>query len=274
MPLLLVILAAVAPALGLLYFIYNKDSLQREPVPELLKAFGYGMLSVFASLLVSAPLMGLGVVPAMPETVGEHLRVAFFGAGLPEELAKFVLLMLFLRRCRYFDEYTDGIVYAACVGLGFAALENIMYLIQNFQDWAAVGAMRALFSVPGHFCFAVVMGYYYAKACFDHPSARTRNLCLAILLPMLLHGCFDALLMVSSVSAAAAALIALFGGLYFFMLKTSRKMIGTLLAKDKEVQDAAEQAAIDACREAVNELDGESSGGEGDFPSAPEDIEN
>lgn len=253
MPLLLVILAAVAPALGLLYFIYNKDRLQREPVPELLKAFGYGMLSVFASLLVSGPLMALGIVPALAETAGQHLRVAFLGAAIPEELAKFALLMLFLRRCRYFDEYTDGIVYAACVGLGFAALENIMYLFQNFENWAAVGAMRALFSVPGHFCFAVVMGYYYAKASFDHPSERVRNLCLAILLPILLHGCFDALLMVSSVSAAAVALIALFGGLYFYMIKTSRKMIGKLLSKDQAVQDAAQQAALDAALDAARQ---------------------
>ena len=280
MPLLLVILAAVAPALGLLYFIYNKDRLQREPVPELLKAFGYGMLSVFASLLVSAPLMGLGIVPVMAETAGEHLRVAFLGAAIPEELAKFVLLMLFLRRCRYFDEYTDGIVYAACVGLGFAALENIMYLFQNFENWAAVGAMRALFSVPGHFCFAVVMGYYYAKASFDHPSERVRNLCLAILLPILLHGCFDALLMVSSVSAAAVALIALFGGLYFYMIKTSRKMIGKLLSKDQAVQDAAQlaaqQAALDAALDAARQAAQDAALGEsqlatrqaGEVPSA------
>lgn len=276
MPLLLVILAAVAPALGLLYFIYNKDRLQREPVPELLKAFGYGMLSVFASLLVSAPLMGLGIVPALAETAGEHLRVAFLGAAIPEELAKFALLMLFLRRCRYFDEYTDGIVYAACVGLGFAALENIMYLIQSFENWAAVGAMRALFSVPGHFCFAVVMGYYYAKASFDHPSERVRNLCLAILLPILLHGCFDALLMVSSVSAAAVALIALFGGLYFYMIKTSRKMIGKLLSKDQAVQDAAQlaaqqaalDAALDAARQAALDAAQDESQLAGDSPSA------
>ena len=210
--------------------------------------------------------------------------MAFLGAAIPEELAKFALLMLFLRRCRYFDEYTDGIVYAACVGLGFAALENIMYLIQNFENWAAVGAMRALFSVPGHFCFAVVMGYYYAKASFDHPSERVRNLCLAILLPILLHGCFDALLMVSSVSAAAVALIALFGGLYFYMIKTSRKMIGKLLSKDQAVQDAAQLAAQQAGEfpsamdtgdipSASSAGDSPSALGSGEFPSALEKDE-
>lgn len=236
MIILIVILAALAPALGLLYFIYNKDVLQKEPTREILIAFGYGVLSVLASTLISFPLMGIGVVPTEAATVGEYLRLAVFGAGIPEELAKFAMLWLFLRRCRYFDEYVDGIVYAACVGLGFAAVENIMYLIQNFQAWAYVGAMRALFSVPGHFFFAVVMGYYVSKAFFDDPSQRPRNIFLALALPMLLHSAFDALLMVSTVSAAATGLIALFAGLYILMAKTSKKLFNKHLTTDQEIQ--------------------------------------
>jgi len=236
MTVLLVIIAAVAPALGLLYFIFRKDKLQQEPVPEILKAFLFGALSVLASLLVSLPLMGIGLVPEEAATVGEHLRVAVFGAAIPEELAKFALLYLFLRRCKYFDEYVDGIVYAACVGLGFAALENIMYLIQNFQEWAYVGAMRAVFSVPGHFFFAVVMGYYVSKAAFDSPAYKARNIFLALALPMLLHAAFDALLMVSTLSAAGTALIALFGGLYIFMAKSTKKLFNKHLAQDEALQ--------------------------------------
>ena len=199
MIILIVILAALAPALGLLYFIYNKDVLQKEPTREILIAFGYGVLSVLASTLISFPLMGIGVVPTEAATVGEYLRLAVFGAGIPEELAKFAMLWLFLRRCRYFDEYVDGIVYAACVGLGFAAVENIMYLIQNFQAWAYVGAMRALFSVPGHFFFAVVMGYFFALAKFS--GNKRRNMFLAFFVPMILHGIFDALLLLADASA-------------------------------------------------------------------------
>ena len=230
---LIVIAAALAPALGLLYFIYTKDRLRKEPVPEILKAFGYGVLSVLASLLVSLPFTGIGLVPTEPATVGDSIRVAVFGAGIPEELAKFALLWLFLRRCRYFDEYVDGIVYASCVGLGFAALENILYLFQNFQAWAYVGAMRALFSVPGHFFFAVVMGYFVSKAFFDDPSRRAWNIFLAIALPVLLHSAFDALLMVSTVSAAATGLIALFAGLFIFMAKTSKKLYHKHLEEDQ-----------------------------------------
>ena len=108
-----------------------------------------------------------------------------------------------------------------------------MYLFQNFQAWAYVGAMRALFSIPGHFFFAVVMGYYVSKAFFDDPSLRARNIFLAIALPMLLHAAFDALLMVSTVSAAATGFIALFVGLFFFMAKTSKKLYHKHLEEDE-----------------------------------------
>ena len=250
---LLVIIAAVAPAIGLLYFVYTKDKLQQEPVPELLKAFGYGVGSAFLAMLVALPLSGFGLVPSAPVTAWDHFRVAVFGAGIPEELCKFLMLMQFLRRCKFFDEYMDGIVYTACIGLGFAALENILYLFQNFAAWPAVGAMRALVSVPGHFFFAVVMGYYVSKAFFDHPSGRVRNLVLSVVVPMLLHSLFDALLMISTVSAAAAGLIALFAGLYFFMLKTSRKLFNKHLAKDEAIQKEAEEAAIAAYYESFSE---------------------
>ena len=235
MTIFIVILAALAPPLGLLFFIYNKDRLQKEPTREILMAFVFGMLSIPASLLVSLPLMGIGLVPEEPASAGDFLRVAVFGAGIPEELAKFALLMLFLKRCRYFDEYVDGIVYAACVGLGFAAVENIKYLIENYEAWAYVGAMRALFSVPGHFFFAVVMGYFVSKAAFGDVTRRGWNIFLAIAVPMLLHSAFDALLMVSTVSAAAMGLIALFVGLYIFMAKTSKKLFNKHLEADEQL---------------------------------------
>jgi RsiW-degrading membrane proteinase PrsW (M82 family) len=115
-----------------------------------------------------------------------------------------------------------------------------MYLIQNFQAWAYVGAMRALFSVPGHFFFAVVMGYYVSKAFFDDPSQRPRNIFLALALPILLHSAFDALLMVSTVSAAATGLIALFAGLWIFMAKTAKKLFNKHLTTDEAIQKEAE----------------------------------
>ncbi|MBO6096226.1 MAG: PrsW family intramembrane metalloprotease, partial [Bacteroidales bacterium] len=112
---------AILPALILLYYVYQQDKLQREPTKNLVRAFFYGGASVFASLLISVPFMNIGLVPQEIHSFADAFRTAFFGAAIPEETAKLVLLFLFLRKCRDFDERMDGIVYGACVGLGFAS---------------------------------------------------------------------------------------------------------------------------------------------------------
>ena len=164
-----VLLAAVLPALALLYFIYRKDDLRTEPPKMVIRAFLLGMLAAFASILVSTPLELLGFFQEEPETVGGSLAQAFFGAGFPEELAKLVILVLFLRRNLFFDEWVDGIVYAASLGLGFAALENIFYLFDNLNNWLEVGILRAFLSIPAHFFFGVTMGYFVSRARFGAP---------------------------------------------------------------------------------------------------------
>lgn len=223
MTLVLILIAAVLPALGLLYFIYRKDDLRQEPPSEILKAFALGALSVPASFLVSYPLKWIGLYPEVMNTLGDSVLTSFFGAGIPEELAKLVLLFFFVRRCRYFDEWVDGIVYAACVGLGFAAVENILYLFTNMGDWISIGALRAVLSVPGHFFFAVTMGYFFSRAWFGDPSRRLLNSALAFIVPMLLHGAFDTILFANTLLGGAAVLIDLFLALYIFMAVKSRK---------------------------------------------------
>ena len=155
-----VIALAVLPALILIYYTYQQDKLQREPVKNLVKAFFYGWMSVFASFLISMPSMWMGLFPQEIKSMGDAFRMAFFGAAIPEESAKLFLLWLFLRKCKDFDERMDGIVYAVCVGMGFAAFENIEYLLAAGSDWVTTGIGRSLTAIPGHFAFAVIMGYY------------------------------------------------------------------------------------------------------------------
>lgn len=223
MVLSLVLIAAVLPALALLYFIYRKDNFRTEPPDQILKAFFLGMLAAPASMLISGPLLWLGVYTLDGLTAGENFRLAFFGAALPEETAKFIILWLFLRKNKFFDEWVDGIVYATCIGLGFAALENIQYLFQHFNQWAYVGATRAVLSVPAHFFFAVAMGFFYSKARFGNPARSRLNYALALAVPILLHGLFDFPLMLSDVYGITAALVCLFAGVYIFMVVRSRK---------------------------------------------------
>ncbi|MBR4739283.1 MAG: PrsW family intramembrane metalloprotease [Bacteroidales bacterium] len=188
-------LSAVLPVLLLLFFIYRKDRLNPEPLGKLLLTFFVGCLSVIPAGLMERMLMPLG--PAAE--VAPVLNGVFTGyvvAGFSEELCKLLLLLWVIWRSRHFDEYFDGIVYAAFLSLGFACVENIGYVMGG-SDPMGTALMRGLLAVPAHFLFAVTMGYYVSLAKFD-PAGRSKHLFLALLYPVLLHGTYDALLMVSS----------------------------------------------------------------------------
>ena len=148
---IIIFAAAILPAILLMAFMLWRDKQQPEPIPWLLKGFLYGIASAFIASAAATLLMAIGVVPSAYSNALGATFYAFTVAAIPEEAAKLLMLWLLLRRNPYFDEHLDGIVYAVCIGLGFAAIENIMYLFNAGEDWAGVAIARGLLSVPGHF---------------------------------------------------------------------------------------------------------------------------
>ena len=207
MPIITFILfVALLPVIVLLYYIYQKDRYQREPASQMLLAFACGVGAAFLSLVFTSPFSAVGVEASAGQSVFEAISKAFCLAAIPEETAKLIMLWLFLRRCSYFDEHMDGIVYAVCVSLGFAALENVVYLISNYPNIIGVGISRSLFAVPGHFFFGVLMGYYYSLAKFGKDDKHF-YMVLTLLAPILAHGCYDSLLFVMSVAPSVSIIL-------------------------------------------------------------------
>jgi RsiW-degrading membrane proteinase PrsW (M82 family) len=130
-----------------------------------------------------------------------------------------------LRNNRHFDERLDGIVYAVCVSLGFAGLENVLYIIGD-TEWMSVALSRAIFAVPGHFCYGVVMGYFYSLARFSSAN-RQFYLTMAIVAPILLHGIYDAILFVMDTTPEwlSIVLMLVFLVFCFYLWKTASKAI-------------------------------------------------
>lgn len=188
----IILMLAVLPVIVLASYIYKKDKYEKEPIGMLLRAFFLGLLAIPLDLVVVETINVM--IPG--STV---FYQAFFEAGIPEELCKWALFMIFIWRNKNFNEFFDGIVYACFIGLGFACIENIMYVFGNetFGGAFATGVMRALLSVPGHFLFAVIMGYFLGMAKF-RPEQRRKYMMLSLVCPMLAHGLFDYLLMLSS----------------------------------------------------------------------------
>ncbi|MBO4600449.1 MAG: PrsW family intramembrane metalloprotease, partial [Bacteroidales bacterium] len=190
---------AILPVLILAFVVYRQDKFQKEPLGKLVKAFIFGALAILPAAFMESVLMR--IVPDVPVVSGVY--TGYVVAGCSEELFKLLFLYWAVWRSSAFDEYFDGIVYACFVSLGFACFENISYVTmqEEFASAMATGFMRAVLSVPGHFLFGVMMGYYFSLAKFGRPDraeggGRGRYLLLAFVVPMLLHGTFDSLLMI------------------------------------------------------------------------------
>lgn len=225
----LVIFAAIAPVVVLLWQILKRDSANPEPPKMLMKAFFYGMVSTVVTFIFLPVTEMIGDITMLDNNpLALAFKQAFFSAALPEEGAKLLMLWLLLRNNPYFDERFDGIVYAVCVGMGFAAVENVLYLFSNYDSWLSVGIVRALFAVPGHFFDAVIMGYYYSHYHFGtRRNPATKALILAA--PVVAHGIYDGILFSYDIDDGVAV-VALILFLIFFnrLKKTGRRLIDEL----------------------------------------------
>ncbi len=222
--------AAILPAILLLIYVWKRDP-QPEPTSWLTKAVLSGIAicipATIIELGIEVMLFGMG---GQPSSLADTTAMAFFVAALPEESLKLLVLWLILRKNPFFDEHFDGIVYAVCIGLGFAAIENVMYLF-NEEEWLYTAITRALLAVPSHYIFAILMGYYYSIYHFVNHSPKIA-VCI-LLVPVAAHGFYDALALSGLVDHHI-------GSVCFFVLiflcikmhKVARNKILALVEKD------------------------------------------
>ena len=232
---IIALVIALLPAVLLWLYVWKKDA-RPEPTSWLVRAILLGV-----AICIPVAILETGIEFLFLGDEGESnsffgtIFDAFFVAAIPEESFKLLGLWLLLRKNPYFDEHFDGIVYAVCIGLGFAAVENVFYVVGD-EDWLSVAIGRALLSVPGHYAFAVLMGYYYSVYHFvDHTPPVA--VCV-LLVPVVAHGVFDTLAMSGNVNPYLGA--ACFFILIFFcikMHKSCKKHILTLLARDADNQE-------------------------------------
>ena len=186
---MLLLLASLAPVFILLFYIYFRDKYEKEPFGLLVKSLLAGVLIVLPVLFAERLLMAL--MPPL-DKVGTAAYHAFVVAGFTEEVFKFLALYLLVWRSPSFNEKFDGIVYSVFVSLGFAAVENVLYVMDGGMQTAMV---RALTAVPAHALFGVTMGYYLGIA-HMYEELKKPYLLRALFFPILLHGIYDFILMV------------------------------------------------------------------------------
>lgn len=184
----------LAPGLAVAIYIYWRDRFDKEPLGQLIKCFIYGGLSTMLALFLSTRLSKF--FPADHSTVLNTAFYTFISIGLCEEFAKMFFLISFPYRRPYFDEPYDGITYSVMISMGFATVENLLYVFSQStsEEGYAVALTRMVTAIPAHASFAIVMGYFTGLAKFNSQNGIF-YLLFALLSATLLHGAYDFFLM-------------------------------------------------------------------------------
>ena len=184
---------AVLPVIFLLYFVHKKDP-HPEQMKFLMKIFGLGCLSAIPVLFCE---MFYDRVLQIPDSYGSFALFwnTFWGIAFVEETFKWIAMFAMSYRSKKFDETYDGIAYGAFSSMGFACIENLLYVVLGFS--VVTGILRAITAVPGHFCYGVIMGYFMSKARYNKENGKSGiiYILLSILIPTALHALYDYLIL-------------------------------------------------------------------------------
>ena len=183
---------AVIPSIILFIFIWRNDKTEKEPASLLIKLFLFGALTIASAIIIGQAGTFL-LQLALPEDTLVYIFIDnFFLTALVEEAGKYFVLKKATWKHKAFNFTFDAVVYAVCVSLGFATLENIFYLIDADLGDAI---LRGLLSVPGHVSYAIFMGYYYGMAKLESVRGNEKQsktyLTKCLWIPVVLHGLYD-----------------------------------------------------------------------------------
>ncbi len=236
---LITILIATLPVLGLLYYFWHKDKGEKEPMPLMRDVFLWGLLAIFPVIIVEIFLQGGAYVIWEDPPLYYWIAMPFICVALPEEYAKLHVVKKVAYQNTKFNEIMDGITYCILASMGFAMLENIMY---TFQYGVGIGILRAFTAVPAHALFSGIMGYYIGVAKFQKDPLEVRRLFnKGLWLGVLFHGLYDFLLM-SGIPLFILLVIPLLIFMWVFLHRLIKTANGAFLHPKRHLKELKELA--------------------------------
>jgi RsiW-degrading membrane proteinase PrsW (M82 family)/uncharacterized protein YbaR (Trm112 family) len=196
---LLLLALGLAPGVFWLAYFYKKDKLEPEPKKLVLKTALFGIIAVIPVYLIEMMLSTTDAIDAV------------IAAPVIEEGAKLLAVFVAVYSNPEFDEPLDGLIYGAAAALGFASIENALYLYKEYEnaDGSAplVLIVRSLLSVPGHVLFSSLWAGALGRAKFLDQKTRRRVIGKGLLWAMGAHALFNLLAVLNLVWAMAFILL-------------------------------------------------------------------
>lgn len=196
-------LLSVLPALALVVYVWRSD-ITTEPVSLLAATFALGILFAgFAAVVNQYGERYLAVIPLVGPIWFYYLVV-----GPIEETVKWLAVRLYAFRSSRFDAVIDGAVYGAVAGLGFATIENALYITNAvgmpiasnlLGAGGGITPVRAI-AGPGHVIYAAFSGYYLGLAKFN-PDRAGPIVVKGLLIAAFIHATYNTLSFIPGVVA-------------------------------------------------------------------------
>lgn len=184
---LLILAVSQIPVVAAFSYFYFRDLHGREPLWLLASSFALGACAVLPAALLEGLVLSPSHMSVQPSSSLAAAAQAVLGIALIEELLKFIAVRSVPYRSRHFSEPYDGIMYGVAVSLGFAALENLMYVL---AFGVGTGVARMVTAIPVHTVCGVIMGFFLGLARFA-PQSAIRLQLIAIFGATAVHGLYD-----------------------------------------------------------------------------------
>ncbi|MFK7969622.1 MAG: PrsW family glutamic-type intramembrane protease [Bacteroidia bacterium] len=222
---------ALAPIAFILLYVYLRDEYDKEPLKHLIIAFIGGVVIAFPVVLIGNGLSEWWGLDGSSPSIIKVIVYTFVIVACTEEGMKYLVTRWYCYRLPEFDESYDGIMYAVTVSMGFAAIENVLYVSQG---GASVGWLRAFSAVPAHAIFGTAMGYFAGKAKFNPIISPWFTRMIGLFLAIILHGAYDFFLFQQSYEylALASFVMVLIG--VFLSFRAMRKHKETAIKRWQE----------------------------------------
>ena len=226
---IILLFLSVLPVYLLGNYIYKND-FDKEPKQLLGKLFILGFASALLTIVISDVLHDIFPLFAANPSALDPIKLipyTFLGIALIEELSKWIFVYGYTYKRSEFNHAYDAIVYSVFVSLGFACIENILYVLQFYDIKTAI--TRGLLAVPGHVCDGILMGYFLALAKISDKNNNSylskKNRIMSVLVPVLAHGVYDYLIYASPQISVFAYLFFLF---VFYLFKKGIEIVGRM----------------------------------------------
>ena len=219
------LLLGLPPAIFFAWYIYKKDKWQPEPKELVIGTFKSSFSMVIIAAIIELFLLKVVMSQASFDAMARWFIEFFLVVGPIEELCKYAVVRYGAYKSEYFDERIDGVVYMAASAMGFAGLENALYIIKSGSP-TTVALLRAVTSTPAHLIFSGFLGLFLGSAyvCNKNGDSGKAKLLIFIgfIIASALHGLYDIIATLSDIRwqfGGIVAFILIFGGILIFRVE-------------------------------------------------------